>query len=167
MAKEQVLFCNEQMRRLTQPHKRIHCAAGDREHIDYQPVYDVRGIWHLEEKGKTNKYLEIQSHADSCDLNILMARYRNGETDVLSRIQGVYGDVSQVPRNYAELMNQMLKAQEMFNGLSPDVREKYGNSVEQFMASLGTKEGWEAIGFKQQQEEQSAVDVATEVKSDE
>jgi len=28
------------------------------------------------------------------------------------------------------------------------VREKYHNSVEEFMASFSTKEGWEAIGFK-------------------
>lgn len=143
-----IVFFSELQRRLDGKHERRHCQSGDRIKIEYQPVYDQRGIWHLEESGKTNKYLEIQSHAESCDINILMARYRNGETDVLSRIQGVYGDVSEVPRNYAEILNQQLKAEQLFKGLSPEVREKYGNSVEQFMSSLSTKEGWEAIGFK-------------------
>lgn len=127
--------------------KPIYTKHGDRIRIEYQPVYDTNGVWHLEESGKTNLYLDIQSHAESCDINIIMARYRNGETDVLSRMQGVYGDVSNVPTNYAEILNQQLKAEQLFMSLAPDVREKYNNSVEQFMASFATKEGWEAIGF--------------------
>lgn len=121
---------------------------GSKIKIEYQPVYDVNGVWHLEPSGKNNTYMEIQSHADSCDINLIMARYRNGETDILSRIQGVYGDVTNVPTNYSEIMNQQLKAEQLFMSLAPDVREKYNNSVEQFMASFSTKEGWEAIGFK-------------------
>lgn len=127
---------------------RRHCNAGNRIHIDYQPVYDAKGVWHLEPSGKTNAYLEIQSHADSCDINILMARYINGETDVLSQVQGMYGDFTNVPTNYAEIANAQLRARELFMSLAPEVREKYGNSVEQFMASFSSREGWEAIGFK-------------------
>lgn len=141
-------FVPEIVRRLNGKHQRTHCRAGERIKIEYQPVYDRRGVWHLEESGTTNAYLEIQSHAESCDINIIMARYRNGETDVLSRIQGVYGDVTNVPTDYAEILNLQLKAEQLFKGLSADVRAKYGNSVEQFMASFSSREGWEAIGFK-------------------
>ena len=129
-------------------HPRRHADAGSRIKIEYQPVYDMAGVWHLEKSGESNLYLDIQSHADSCDINIIMARYANGETDVLQRIQGMYGDVTNVPTNYAEIMNQQLKAKALFMGLSSEVREKYHNSVEEFMASFSTKEGWEAIGFK-------------------
>lgn len=140
-------FDNWLQRRFAHQQRRF-CRAGDRVHIDYQPVYDAKGIWHLEESGKTNTYLEIQSHADSCDINIIMARYRNGETDVLSQIQGIYGDVTNIPTNYAEIMNAQLRAKDLFMSLAPEIREKYGNSVEQFMSSFSSKEGWEAIGFK-------------------
>lgn len=162
-----IVFVPELQRRLDGKHERRHCQSGDRVHVEYQPVYDQRGIWHLEESGKTNKYLEIQSHAESCDINILMARYRNGETDVLSRIQGVYGDVSEVPRNYADILNQQLKAEQLFKSLSPEIREKYGNSVEQFMASFSTKEGWEAIGFKFGDEQKPVEEPVKEVAKDE
>lgn len=144
---QSITFENWLQRRFSHRQRRF-CNAGDRVHIDYQPVYDAKGVWHLEESGKSNIYLEIQSHAESCDINIIMARYRNGETDVLSQIQGMYGDVTNVPTNYAEIMNAQLRAKELFMSLAPDVREKYGNSVEQFMASFSTKEGWEAVGFK-------------------
>lgn len=141
-------------------HKRVFCAAGDREVIEYQPVYDKNGEWHLEESGKSNQYLEIQSHADSCDINIIMARYRAGETDVLQQIQNSYGDVSNMPTNYADIVNAKLKAEQLFMSLSPDVREKFNNSTEQFMARVGTKEGLEALGYKFEQQPQKESSVA-------
>lgn len=141
-------FRSDLSRRLSGEHTRYRTAIGDREKTEYQPVYDRQGVWHLEESGKTNVYLEIQSYADSCDINVLMARYRNGETDVLSRVQGVYGDVSAIPTNYAEIMNAKIRAESLFMGLAPGIREKYNNDVTQFMAELGTKEGLEKLGYR-------------------
>lgn len=161
------VFVSELQRRLDGKHERRHCQSGDRIKIEYQPVYDRRGVWHLEESGKTNQYLDIQSHAESCDINIIMARYRNGETDVLSRIQGVYGDVSNVPTDYAEILNLQLKAEQLFKGLSADVREKYGNDVAQFMASLSTRQGWEDIGFNFDDKSAPQPHVSEEVSKDE
>lgn len=129
-------------------HVRVPSNIGDREKKEYQPVYDKRGIWHLEETGLSSVYLDIQSYAASCDINVIMARYRNGEVDVLGQIQGVYGDVSNIPTNYAEIMNAKLEAENLFASLSADVRAKYGNSVEQFMSEIGTKSGLEKLGYK-------------------
>lgn len=126
-------------------HERVHCEPGSRMKVDYQPVFDAKGMWHLEKTGEHDIYLDIQSFADSCDINILMARYRNGETDVLQQVQGTYGDFSGIPKNYADLMNAKITAERLFMSLRADVREKYGNSVEQFMAEIGTKEGYEKL----------------------
>ena len=128
--------------------KRFFTDPGSPIKDEYEPVFDNRGVWHLEKCGERNIFDEIQTHADSCDINIIMARYRNGETDVLTRVQGVYADVTEIPTDYAGLMNMKLQAEKLFYGLSAEVREKYGNSVEQFMSALGTKEGLEDIGFK-------------------
>lgn len=129
-------------------HKRYRINAGSRRKQEYQPVYDMAGVWHLEPTKETDTYLEIQSYADSCDINVLMARYRNGETDVLRQVQGVYGDFANIPTNYAELLNAKLQAEALFAGLSADVRAQYNNSVEQFMAEIGTKSGLEKLGVK-------------------
>lgn len=129
-------------------HKRTFVDHGTKEKIDYSPVYDHRGVWHLEPSGKTNTYLEIQASADSVDLNVIMARYRNGELDVLEQVQGTYGDFSNFPKNYAEIMNMKIQAEELFYSLGAEVREKYNNSPEQFMAQLGTREGWRDLGYK-------------------
>lgn len=146
MVKSDTVFATH-LSRMMKP-ERYRSATGERVVIEYQPVYDSRGVWHLEPSGKTDRYLEIQSYADSCDINTIMARYRNGETDVLQQVQGTYGDFSNIPTNYAELMNAKLEAERLFMSLAADVREKYNNSVEQFMAEIGTKEGLEKLGAK-------------------
>lgn len=129
-------------------HKRIFSSHGEREKRVFQPVFDKRGIWHLEQTDTSNTYLEIQSHADSVDINVIMARFRAGETDVLQQIQNQYGDVSEMPTNYADIVNAQLKAEALFKSLSAEIREKFNNSVEQFMARIGTKDGLEVLGYK-------------------
>lgn len=121
--------------------KRFNTECGTCDKADYEPVYDRAGVWHLEEKKtRIQTYMEIQSHADECDINLIMARYRNGETDVLSQVQGVYGDFTNVPTNYADILNDTLKMEQLFMSLAPEVREKFNNSVEQFGTALGTDE---------------------------
>lgn len=126
---------------------RRYCDNGTREKISYQPIYDRAGVWHLEKMDtKIQTYMEIQSYKDECDINLIMARYRNGETDVLSKVQGVYGDFRNVPNDFAQVLNDTIKMQQVFMSLAPEVREKFNNSFEQFGASLGTKE-WRDIMF--------------------
>lgn len=150
-------------------HKRVHTATGSRYKTEYQPVYDKAGVWHLEPTGKTDIYLDIQSYAMSCDINVIMQRYRNGEVDVLSAVQGVYGDVSNIPTNYAEIMNAKLEAERLFASLAADVRAKYNNSVEQFMAEIGTRAGLEKLGvnFDAPSQAPTTVSAKEEVASNE
>lgn len=156
MAEKQILSFDNHYSRQLKPIRR-YMDVGTREKKDYLPVYDKAGVWHLEEKKghKIQTYLEIQSYADECDINVIMARYRNGETDVLSQIQGVYGDFSNVPTNYAEILNDTIKMEQIFMSLAPEVRERFNNSVEQFGASLGTKE-WQDVMFPSKSEQATA-----------
>lgn len=148
-------------------HERVRAPIGSRVAPTYQPVYDRAGVWHLEQNGKTDKYLEIQSYADSCDINVIMARYRNGETDVLEQIQGTYGDFSAIPTNYAEILNAKLQAESLFGSLSADVRAKYNNSVEQFMAEIGTRSGLEKLGVSFGEDKRSEPVTAQETANKE
>ena len=101
MAGSALKFENWRMRQ--QKPIRRYCNNGTREKKSYQPIYDRAGVWHLEEMDtKIQTYMEIQSYKDECDINLIMARYRNGETDVLSKVQGVYGDFTNVPNDFAQ-----------------------------------------------------------------
>lgn len=104
--------------------------------ILYGPEFDEKGRMNLVEKGRENLYDFIQSFKESVDIHVLLKRYANGETDVLSKIQGFYGDFSEFPRTYADLLNTVNEGEAFFNGLPVEVRSKFGHSFPVFMSAL-------------------------------
>lgn len=104
--------------------------------ILYGPEFDEKGRMTLVEKGRENLYDFIQSFKESVDIHVLLKRFSNGETDVLSKIQGFYGDFSEFPRTYADLLNTVNEGEAFFNGLPVEVRSKFGHSFPVFMSAL-------------------------------
>lgn len=104
--------------------------------ILYGPEFDEKGRMNLVEKGRENLYDFIQSFKESVDIHVLLKRFSNGETDVLSKIQGFYGDFSEFPRTYADLLNTVNEGEAFFNGLPVEVRSKFGHSFPVFMSAL-------------------------------
>lgn len=104
--------------------------------ILYGPEFDDKGRMNLVEKGRENLYDFIQSFKESVDIHVLLKRFSNGETDVLSQIQGFYGDFSEFPRTYADLLNTVNEGEAFFNGLPVEVRSKFGHSFPVFMSAL-------------------------------
>lgn len=127
---------------------RINCNAGSPIHITYQPYYTDEGVLELKESGSINQYLEIQSHADSVDINLLLARYNSGETDVLNKVQGFYADVTGAPKTYASMLNQLIAGEQAFMQLPLDVRAKFNHSFTQFMAELGSAEWNDKLNYQ-------------------
>lgn len=127
------------------PRIRVFAEPGTQVHVTYEPYYDEHGVLNLKESGKVNQYLDIQSHADSVDINILLARYRNGETDVLNQVQGFFSDVTGAPKTYAEMLNSMIAGETAFMKLPLDVRAKFNHSFTEFLAEFGTEGFYEKV----------------------
>lgn len=130
--------------------------VGSRIHIQYGPHYDENGTLDLVETGRDDIYDYIQSHRDSVDIHILIQRFQNGETDVLSKLQGVYADVSELPKSYAELLNKLIDGERAFMELPPEMRAKFDHNFAQFVQTAGSKEWLEKIGYEQEQIEKPA-----------
>lgn len=128
--------------------KRKFTNAGSRIHEIYVGKYDENGHMFLEKTGEEDIYAQIQSHKDSVDINVLMKRYANGETDVLSRVQGVFADVSGMPRTYAEMMNLVNDSTSAFESLPVDVREKFNHNVMEFLQQSGTDQWYDKLGLR-------------------
>lgn len=109
---------------------------GDRYYPTYIAKYDENGTLYLEETGKEDIYAEIQSHADSCDIKTILARYELGDESALSKIQGAYGDFVGMPRTYAEMLNRVNEAEDFFMSLPVDTREKFNHNFAEFMTSM-------------------------------
>lgn len=119
------------------PSERVYAEPGNPIKTLYGPIFDKDGIMDLVETGKANLYDEIQSHADSVDIHVLLKRYaETGDPALFSRVQGAYGDFTQMPTTFAGALNTLIAAEQYFNGLPVDVRAQFGHSFQQFIASM-------------------------------
>ncbi len=128
-------------------HVHFHSEIGDPVKILYSPEFDKNGVMTLKESGRENLYDFIQSHKDSVDIHKIMQRFEEGDVNVLSKVQGQFGDFSQFPKTYAEMLNQVIEGENAFNGLPLEVREKFGFSFQQWLASAGSDEWKSKMGF--------------------
>lgn len=119
-----------------QPHARVRQNPGSGIKQLYVPKLQEDGTLKLIENGTDDLYASIQSHKDSCDIHVLLVRYQNGDVSALSKIQGVYGDFSEMPKTYAQLLNAVIAGEQMFKSLPVDVREKFDHSLEKFMIAM-------------------------------
>lgn len=122
---------------------RVHCDSGNAMKIVYKPTVRDDGVVELVEAGQESLYDYIQSWKDSVDINIILARYANGDVDALSKVQGAYGDFTQFPKTYAEMLNRVIQGKHMFASLPLDIREKYNHDFGQFIAAMDEPDFWE------------------------
>ena len=121
--------------------------SGSPIHVLLSPAIDDKGILHLKETGTENLYDYIQSHRDSVDIHKILQRFEEGDTSALPKVQGQFGDFSDYPRSYAELLNKVLEGEQSFNQLPLDVREQFGFSYERWLASAGSDSWLSAMGL--------------------
>lgn len=120
---------------------------GSRIKTQYSPFFTKDGVMELRPTGKINLYDEIQSHADSVDIHILLARYAAGDVGVFARVQGAYGDFTQMPQTFAEALNVLSAAEQYFMGLPPETRALFGHSFNQFIASMDQSDWTSKVGL--------------------
>ena len=138
---------------------RIFSDPGSPEHITYAGHYDEKGRVVLEESGRENIYDFIQSHAECCDIHVLMKRYQNGDVAALSQKQGFYGDFLDFPKTYAEALNHMNEMERQFMALPVETREKFGNSFTEFLAASAEPDFLDRLGIKKESVSESVPDI--------
>lgn len=97
--------------------------------------YDENGILVVEKVGEEDVYTTIQSFAESCDLNVLMNRYLNGDAEALNKVQGFFGDFTEIPDSWAEVLNIVNRGQENFEKMPAEFKEKFGNDFARFVCT--------------------------------
>lgn len=111
----------------------------------YSPRLKQNGSIELVRTSERDLWSEIQSHAESVDINNIMRRYAAGDVSVLSVTQGVYGDFMSTPRTYAEVLQSVIDGKEFFASLPAEVRNEFGNDFNRFYASTGSEEWYKAL----------------------
>lgn len=143
-------------RTMYDPHERVHQALGSREKVLYTPKVSDDGSIDLVPSGKEDLYGYIQSHKDSVDIHVLLARYNNGDPTALARTQGSYGDFTNMPTTYAELLNAMIAGEQYFNSLPVETRAKFDHDFNKFIAGMDDMPAWlDKMGIQAQQAQEA------------
>ncbi len=114
----------------------------------YSGSYNERGQIELKEDGTEDIYAFIQSFAESTDIHAILKRYQNGEVDVLEKVQGFYGDITEMPHTYAEALQRIADSEKVFMSLPVDVRAKFGHSFSEFLAASQDADFLDRLGVK-------------------
>lgn len=114
----------------------------------YAGSYNEQGQVELKEDGSEDLYAYIQSFAESTDIHSILQRYENGEVDVLEKVQGFYGDITEMPKTYAEALQRISDSEKVFMSLPVEVRAKFGHSFSQFLAASQEADFLERLGVK-------------------
>lgn len=114
----------------------------------YSGSYNERGQVELKEDGTENIYDFIQSFADSTDIHVILRRYQNGEVDVLEKVQGFYGDITEMPHTYAEALQRISDSEKVFMSLPVEVRAKFGHSFSEFLSASQDADFLDRLGVQ-------------------
>lgn len=135
-------------RTMYEPHERVVANLGSRIHKLYSPEFSKDGSMDLVESGQEDLYAFIQSHAASVDINVLLQQYKNGDPTALSRAQGAFGDFTQMPGTYAEMLNSVIKGEEYFMSLPVEVRAKFDHSFQKWLITAGQDQWYTDMGIQ-------------------
>lgn len=129
----------------------------------YTPHLEKDGTLTLVKDGEHNLYEEIQSHKDSTALQLIINRYMNGDPSVLSRVQGAYGDFSDMPQSMHEAYDLMRKAEHDFKKLPAEIQASFDNDPTKFIMSFGSDEWLEKMQISKAPEPIAPVANVSEV----
>lgn len=117
---------------------RFTTTPGDPIKKTYSPKWREDGNFELVETGTINIYDEIQSHKDSVDINILLAKYaKTGDLNILNKARTEFMDVAGLPTSIVGFYNLVEDGRRIFDGLPVEEKQKYNHSFENFIFTFG------------------------------
>ena len=88
--------------------------------------------------------------------------------DIAARIKPDIGggiqDFAEAPQNLAELQNIMMRAEQIWDEVPKEIKLKFDNDVDKFIASFGTVEWAKNLGIYQEKQVETEATEATEAK---
>lgn len=120
---------------------------------------------HREEIGKDGKrrlikdkainlYEYIQSSRESCEIETILRRAREGDPSILNAVNANYLDITDAPSSLAEAQQFVIRTKNEFENLPKEIKFQFDNSAEQYVAQYGTQKWADALGITLKMEEE-------------
>ena len=142
----------------------IFTCEGSPIHDIYKPQVLKDGRIELIVEGHENTDDIIKSYEQSVDIDVIIARYMNGDLDALNQRVGQYGDFTGMPKTYAEVLQRQIDARNIFDSLAPEIRQKFDNDANQFFVKSGSKEWFDKLSPFFEKKEKVVEEIKEEVK---
>ena len=73
------------------------------------------------------------------DIYTILSRFEQGDESVLSKRNGQYVDLTELPTTFAEMHQKIIDAENEFNALPLEIRSEYEFDVSKFIADIGSE----------------------------
>lgn len=124
----------------------IPCETGTRYDKTYTMIIDDFGHKELKCTGETDRYAKIQSHLEEVLVENIIAK-ATIDPSVLNKREGLYFDSTSMPKTLAEAQNAILALNQEFEKLPAEIKQKFDNSSEKYIAQYGSKEWGDKLGI--------------------
>lgn len=119
--------------------QRIRANPGSRFADTYSLKIMDDGTKDLVVTGKVDTYAKIQTYKESCDIHVILERFVNGDESALSVNTPSFGDFTDYPTTYAEMLQRVNDAESLFGQLPLDIRKEFNHNAGEFFASIGSE----------------------------
>lgn len=132
-------------------------------------------LWERNEKGEKvlrldqtiDQQAEIDSYLEETKLENILRR-ASIDPDIAARIRPDIGggiqDFTEAPQNLAELQNIMMRAEQIWDEVPKEIKLKFDNDVDKFVASFGTVEWAKNLGIYKEKQVETEATEQTEAK---
>lgn len=137
--------------------------AGRKTRLTFRWTYDDKGNKYLVQDEEIDRDAEIQSYLEETKIENIINRAAY-DPSVVQRLGARLNDeepqdFTTMPSTLAEAQNMMIQAENTWNKLPNEIKQKFDNDVDKFIARFGSEEWVEALGLNQRIEiEEKPVD---------
>lgn len=130
-------------------------------------------LWERNEKGEKvlgldeiiDQQAEIDSYLEETKIENIIRR-ASIDPNIAARIAPDLGggiqDFTEMPHTLAELQNIMIRAEQIWDEVPKEIKLKFNNDVDNFVASFGTIEWAKNLGIYQEKQTEAKATEATE-----
>lgn len=136
---------------------KMYTDPGSDVKIIYEGKLQKDGTILLTEVGKESMQDMINSFADQCDMAWIIKNLEMGNMEVLNKVPACFGDFSEMPKTYAEILQLRIDAETAFHRLPGETQQKFNNNFNQWFMEAGSEEWNEKMSIKTEEVKESEV----------
>ena len=147
--------------------ERKETEAGKKTRLTFRWTYDDKGNKSLVQDEEIDRDAEIQSYLEETKIENIINRAAF-DPSIVQKLSAQLNDAepedfTNMPSTLAEAQNLMIQAENTWNKFPREIKQKFDNDVDKFIATMGTKEWADILGILQKPviDEKPVVDKET------